>query len=1093
MFNYSINIKKSKLILIKTYNLTTVYVIIVSLKDKLKVKMIKVEKTYRDLTVTTANLIKKYNLEPTLVFCEDKITLALEQEVVAQCGGSLFCQITTLNRFLHKTTPIDKVCSKHTQALIVKKILSRNSQLKVFNKSSGYSSAGAIAELISQLKSAKVTPRKLMESADSFKGLFQNKIQDVATVFAEYEDYLSKNGLMDINNKFGLLLDALNAFDLPSYRVIISGFQSVTAQTAQAFSLIYSRAKSVDFVCLAGERIYTNEFYNFAKSLDDVEQPSQIKTHERYRLLSALYNEEKSGLYSDKVRFYEFGDETQEIITVAESIKNQVINGAKYGDFLVACPQLSSSRAFIKKTFDDYEVPYYLEESYELSSHPLIRAICKYLDLFGDTFDIADYKNFIKETAIFGNAEFVDGYLTHVNKYAYSEKSILKPLEEDEQEYEEFRKFSLSFPKINKDFTTEQTVEAVMQMLQMAKVQENLESLAQKLKDQNEFEKAEFVKQGYQKTVELLGELSTVLAGEKTLVKDFKSALCAGAKYLEFSVIPQRHDRVYIGDFSACKYRNAEHLFVIGLNDDYPSAMKDTAIFNDTDLKRLDKIKVVIDPKLDIVNKRAKEDLCVCLAGFEKSLMVSYSKYSFGEQKIPCQIFDYLIKEFSDETRKNAIYKYSEVWQKTFNNATIEQKADLVARKYLTENVALKNFATGISQAKYQGKQDDFSCFYSATSGELGQKAEQIATLAQDDLQTTKIEKMGDEFFTDGKISASTVESFYDCPYKNFLTKALKLADDQDGQIKVYEFGNLLHAVCEQFVIVMAQGGISSEEEVKIVVNRLIEALICQPEYAKYRKKAQNERFFELIKEEAERVTVKIYKDSLKTEFKTKFVEYEFGFGNDKGIEIKTKKGDYQIKGKIDRVDFCNDLVRIIDYKTGKTKTGSSNFESEENLYMGKKIQLYLYLNLFLQKGYNPAGVYYAPINDDYKKLDDNPTASLQGKTVCQEEIFKKSDIDFDGKTSSLIGTVKTRNDFSKTTTITDGQLRAYSEYAKLLTAKAVEQIKDGQAVVSPVEGACEYCSFKGICGLQKERYCTRKTIKPTAEELEEIVNGDKK
>ncbi len=1059
--------------------------------------MIRVEKTYRDLTVATANLIKEYLNQPTIVFCEDKNTLALEREVVKQCGGTLFCQITTLNRFIYKLVPIEKVCSKHTQALIVKQIISRvSNNLKVFKNLNGYSVAGALAELISQLKSAKLTPEKLRESASGFSGIFKNKTEDISLIFGEYEKHLQQNGLLDVNNKFSLLTSALKEMDLSGYRVIISGFQSVTAQTAEAFSLIANLAKSVDFICLGGENFYTNEVYSFAKGLSLREVKQELRSHERYRLLDFLYSEsEKQGLYSDKIRIFEHADETEEIISVAESIKMQVIKGARYKDFMIACANLSTVKPFLKKVLADYEIPYYLDDKYLMSDHPLIRAIAKYIEVFSRPLDIAEYKKFVRMSALFSDREFVDEYLLHLNKYAYSERSLKAGIEEDGVEnFERFRKFSLGFPALKQTAKATEFVSAINELLSTANVKENLQVLAKKLHEEGDLEGEQFITEGYDKTQELLNEISVVLGEEQISAKDFKSVLLSGAAYMEFSVIPQRDDRVYIGDFSACKFRFAPHLFVTGLSSDYPTAMGDTAILNDADLKRLDKIKVVIDPKIDIVNRRNKEDLCVTLGAFDQSLTVSYSAYESGEEKLPCDAIDYICKAFSCGEQILKPVKFGLLKKQIEMHGTPEQKSDLLLRKYITQRVGIKNFATAVSDYKYRESEDKFSAFYSAIDGKLKGYADEVLANANATLATT-IDGLGDMFFDKNKVSVSVAENYYACPYANFLSNALRLNEDEDGQVKVYEFGTVMHSVCEKFIEMLIAEAITCEEDVKIVAKQLIERLLNEPQYARYKKKAQNQQLFNLLKIEAERVLLRMYSDSQKTDFKPKFVELSFGFDKTKkGIKLNAKSGDYEVRGKIDRVDTCGDLVRIIDYKSGRTKDNSVGYESEEMLYSGKKLQLYLYLNLFLDEGYNPSGVYYAPINDDYQKDVDGKSATLQGKTVADPEIFSKTDktLGESGK-SDIVGALYSRGKLSEKTTLSEKRLRAYVEYARMLTAKAVDEIKSGQAIVSPAKKACEYCNYKGICGFDKEKFgMERENIKASGESIEKLVFGDK-
>ncbi len=266
--------------------------------------MIYTNKNYHDLIEKTAELVNAFGLQQTIVFCEDKITLAIEQAITARCGGSIFCEVTTLNRFMKRLSDLKEVCSKQTISLIIKKLLSQNNDsLTTFKSVNSPSLPGAIAELIAQLKSAKVSPTELKDSAENFSGLFKYKIDDVSLIYQKYEEYLQQNNLLDTNSKFSVFVDKIKDFNLEKYNVIIAGFQSVTAQTATLFKEISSRAKRLDFVTLQGqEDLYVNEIYNFALGLNQKESKANIAFHERYHLLDNLFKLSKyTPLYSDKV------------------------------------------------------------------------------------------------------------------------------------------------------------------------------------------------------------------------------------------------------------------------------------------------------------------------------------------------------------------------------------------------------------------------------------------------------------------------------------------------------------------------------------------------------------------------------------------------------------------------------------------------------------------------------------------------------------------------------------------------------------------------------------------------------------------------
>ena len=90
--------------------------------------MIYVEKNFYNLTNKTIDVVKEKGDKSTIIFSEDRNTLALERALCEKTGGSFFCDVTTLNRFYLKLNDKKDVCGKVASSLILKQIILNNKE-----------------------------------------------------------------------------------------------------------------------------------------------------------------------------------------------------------------------------------------------------------------------------------------------------------------------------------------------------------------------------------------------------------------------------------------------------------------------------------------------------------------------------------------------------------------------------------------------------------------------------------------------------------------------------------------------------------------------------------------------------------------------------------------------------------------------------------------------------------------------------------------------------------------------------------------------------------------------------------------------------
>ena len=152
-------------------------------------------KTYFDCIENAVEKANSFGVsldKRVILFCEDKFALSLEKALVAKAGGAFGAEVLSFGRYISRIFPNRKTLSKEGSAMAVKKILSeKKAELKVLGAmSSSPSLAVKTAELIAQLKSAKVTPSDLFNCLDGCPLSVASKIFDIALVYKGYEDFL---------------------------------------------------------------------------------------------------------------------------------------------------------------------------------------------------------------------------------------------------------------------------------------------------------------------------------------------------------------------------------------------------------------------------------------------------------------------------------------------------------------------------------------------------------------------------------------------------------------------------------------------------------------------------------------------------------------------------------------------------------------------------------------------------------------------------------------------------------------------------------------------------------------------------------------
>ena len=1049
--------------------------------------------TYYQAITLASNLIASKSKDQgklNIVFTPEKNTMLLESAITSLCGGYINTRVLSFGKYLKYNRPLENLLSREASVMVIRRILDEvKDDLSCFRT---YSTkiAENLYDSIALLKSAKVGVSDLTQATASVDGLLKAKLSDLTLVYGKYEDFLSK-GYYDETAMLTVIPSVMCEDEsLKNTDVYLVGFDSWTRQARNVVSLLLDLAKSVTVVAVGGgnDGVYTNEIPSaFCSLCADKNQSVKMAEHIvetglGQTLLNSLYSESAfkiKSIKSDAVSILKFADLTEEIRYVAKTIRKEVLNGARYRDFTVALPSNEDYSDIVKKVFADYGVPYYLDEKKSFAQHVLARFVIGYLEVIRKNFEQSAVFEFIKNPLFNFERSTCDKFENFALKKNIKFSGFKKPFIGAPSGVEELRQklVSLDFD-INGIVKVDRFIDSIENLLMATDAEKTLQNITKTLSLADPSE-AEYSKKAFSVLEDILSFIKAFLSGVKMPIKEFVMLLKSGFTASEISIIPQLADAVYIGGYKDCGNLKAKVLFAPGLNGSVPEVKQDIAVLSDGDITKLGELKVIIEPKVRAVNARAREIFATSLSAFDKKLYLSYCVQGRNGKELK---------------RSDALPYLEKIFGKKATLVNPQNFEDNVADRYLSKGQSEKQFATevGLFREGILRNFDGASACYYAFDDVFGENSPCKKILADDFIAMAERKIITKKPVVKEFVSASMLENYYSCPFKCFMDYGLRLKEREIGEIRPKDSGNFIHKIVELYAEEFKKGTIITEDDSDAVTKKFLEDLLLEEDYLRYREDLSNSNALDRLVAECYRVTRSLFYQLKNTDFKVVGAEVSFGYpdSNYKPIVLKTKTGELKIRGKVDRVDAYKNYFRVVDYKTGSEEM------SDSELYMGKKLQLFLYLNAFAKGDDLPSGTYYYKIADGYLSDEKETPSQFDGKTVGIEEILNASDNTVAPDQKSKITGLSIKGLSRKTNAVTSQEgMVTRMHYAKLLAEKGANFLQNGEFPASPISHdnfiACDYCEYGAICRFEKGLNPTRELKSVSAKDLDTVLDGE--
>jgi len=974
--------------------------------------------------------------------------------------------------------------------------------------------------MITELKKNNVTEQLLDENINDIEDNYLKlKLNDIKLLYSEFNKEIS-NKYLDDDDLLTIVKDKIKEIQIfkNSY-IYIDEFAGFTKQEYSIIEELFKLASEVNITIttdsLERSKFEENDIFNENKKTIEklikianlnrinILEPVELLNNYRYKSEELKHLEEN--LYSLNTKKYE--KECKDIklflannnYSEIENVANNIIelvrdSGYMYKDISIITKQPEEYASLIKAIFKKYNIPVFIDEKKELNQNILVKYIISILDIFSKSWNTENIFNYLK--AGFSNIEASDIFIleNYCKKYGITglkkfsqEWTIATDNDEDIEHLNNIRmqviKPLIRFKEeLGKNKTVKNITKSLYIFLEENNIKDILLSKINSFNEQGLIELANIYNSSWDLLIDILDELVQVLGEEKISFENYTNLLRAGFNNSSLGKIPATLDEVIVGDVDRTRSAKKKVIFIIGLNDGkFPSVSKNEGFINDEE-------RVILKENGIELAKTTKEQI------YDENFNI-YKAFGVAEEKL------YLSYPASDNEGKGLrksilINKVRKIFSKLEEESDIVQTRTYMSSKDITFDLLLLNLRKYLNgedidliwlevykiynhDEEYKGKLERaIQGFYYSNIGENISK-ENLEKLYGDTLQT----------------SISKLESYKRCPFSYYLKYGLKLSDRTELKLEKMDTGTLMHDIIDDFFELLKEKNISVKELEDDKIEKIIEEILNNKLQLKQNYIFSSIPKYVVLTKRLKNVVIRAVKYIINTlrysDFKVLGTEIEFGENKQyEPIQINLENGKkVEIIGKIDRIDIAENkdgkYIRIIDYKSS-VKSIDLN-----EVVAGIQIQLLTYLDAVSKKeNADLAGVLYFNLIEPVIKAKNKylteeeleeeirSNFKMNGLILGNVEVVKMMDnnltsgnsniipayIDKDGSVSKNKPSIVEKEDF----------LVLQNKVEKVIK-QISEEIMSGEIAQKPIylhknkRTACEFCSYKAICGFDSK------------------------
>lgn len=1027
--------------------------------------------------------------------------------------------------------PEEPIVDDLGRLMILRKIIEENQKdLVLFNKSGRQAGfMECLNRLITEFEQYLITPEILDELYNKSEAspALQRKIHDIKVIYLGFMNYIETRFLTSEQTIDLLIEKVKDSSYLKGAHIWMDGFYGFSPQQYELITELLQHAANVTITLplekapnvidklnennpfyeaqKAYQTLYTNAKEHGTTVKDTITvEALEYKEEECRELchLEAEYLKHQAKVYKEEardIRIDEFSNQYEEIEALAKRIISLVRDGDyRYKEIAVVAGSLAPYEGIIKGIFEEYDIPYFIDEKRNISTHALVELIKGLLDVVNTNWSYNAICRVLK-TGLFpmeqNEIDLLENYILafgirgkkmwcqeepweYENVTHRSEDSKEYILEKQAKVNEIRKKVATSLNVVHNKLkakkkqdrpTIKQISIAIYEFLEEIKVEDQINSWIETAKENQELSLEKEHSQIWDRVKEIFERMVDILGDEVVLTSLYAKILESAFGTVKMGMIPPARDQVIIGDIERSRIPDVRALFVIGTNDGLIPKVEDgPEIFSDMDRMRIEETDIEIVASSRAQTFESQFLVYLAITKPKERLFVSCSLADeVGKSMRPSIVMHRLQKMFKNRVSCEEDEFLNNIYHPvpTFGYVGRKMREQLDGREGPED---WKDVASWYMDKKEWRNRIDTAVDYLFYTNQQHYLDKETAKIMYDNPLYSSISKL---------------ETFRQCAFCYFIKYGIKAEERRLFQFNAMDLGILFHKALEEYPVRLEKEGIGwrdvDNEQIDTYVGEVVREVVTEYGGSMGRPTAQNKYKIHQIENMTKRA-VRVLTDQIKkSEFDPKEYEVEFGEGQFPPIIINIDdERKMLLTGTIDRVDVYeledNEFIKILDYKSGKKA-----FDLME-VYYGLQLQLLLYLDAYLKISTEnlPAGVFYFHIDNpiiEYKvgmsqediEKERSKRFKLSGLLLDDVEIAKA--LEEDAKGEVIPASLKKGGDFTATSSV------ASVEQFNLLRDHIVKTIRDlGKEILNGKVSAlpyqldnkqpCEYCKYLSIC-----------------------------
>lgn len=843
------------------------------------------------------------------------------------------------------------------------------------------------------------------------------------------------------------------------------GFESLFMPTRRMINLIEKTCKSAEIIQIEDEkylRFSEKEKHNKAQhDLAVIEESA-------FRLPVGEY-EKLTGEGVHLIRGSNIYDELNQIarciidlLAFDDGDKGRATDGLRLRDISIITGESDETADIIKRVFEEYGISVFIDDKRSVMHTAGASYLKSLLEYTCDGFKIDDALKMAKTGLAGVSDDITEDLQLYCKAYGISSTDFKKPLwrgqedfeEEKFKEIEEARKTIVGRileedTGLNDSLKSAKTGAEKAKVLRNflkedAEIEEKLENLRDDMEEHGYIEEASELSQVWGIISELLDQAENIMVDEKISKSIFAKTLIMGLNSKQIGVIPATADGLVVGNLQRSRRAVPKVTFLIGANDGkLPSVGLSEGLLGMDDIDRLKEYNFdIIQPPMESIEE---QNLALYRAASTntKELFISCRDVDIdGEELETSAFYNTVLKlHYSSDNSEDVVEQ--DLLLKPFDGGADSIDREIVGANVATENSLIKKMVAA------EGKTSELPPEWKAVWKWYEEQSYDTDLLRRgvdysnvfDNLTPSQINSFYMNEDGTCKINPSRIQKYSKCPFQFFMDYGLRLKEAEEFEMRVLEYGNLLHGCLETVL-----GEITAKKEDETLESSLLTTITQDGVDAKveayftsveesfcrgfFKSDEENAYLFKRIENAAKELAWHIVRGLQRDAFdnpENPLTDINYEKVVEKDLQIKGL-GTFRIQVRLDRLDrFADDSLRILDYKSGK------KYKKEDYIFTGELIQLEMYM---------------FALSEDFKGVEAffmNMTPK-EGKEADDEKRYELTGYNKDTLKESL------------------------QEQLKKTIREKSENIVKGNIEVSPLhvnnprESACTYCKYRGIC-----------------------------